>query len=479
MGFKALNAGMGFTLSLGLAMILGADSGTDALLIALFIPVVIGQSLIPLISMIIVPVMVQEEDEGASHLPPGVGGIVLTVTLVTGALVFAFPQAIVSLMGPGLNADSVNRACDLVRILIPALVLISMFGLSQSYFYANKHFYRPELGRFTWRAVSLLGLVTIGPSRGVTGYAWCVLGASFLQLMFVFPGPFFSREFCQVTCPRHIRHRLTKAFLTVGTSAVLGWTIQLCIRSVSSLYGKGVLTIVDYSDRLAQFIPLLMARSFFTLLLPDLATIQKKGETGSILAGYVGLLLFLMGVPLAGFIYFITPDISRLLCDYSKIPRESMDTLTFAIRGFTLGIPAVLGHMSLKGVFLVARKIRATALIEIIHLISFGAALIVLYRLGPWGITTSVSISSWIVLLFLYKILSLSLGKKNILRTGAGTALIFASTAIPLHKSASVSVMITITSFLLYIVLVRPVWTMCIRQLKEEYHKTKGVGHVP
>ena len=369
-------------------------------------------------------------------------------------------------------------ACGLVRILIPALILISMFGLSQSCFYANKHFYRPEFGRFAWRAVSLSGLVCIGPIWGVTGYAWCVLGASFLQLMFVLPGPFFSKGFLQIKCPQRIRRLVTTAALTVGISAFLGWGIQLCIRSVASFYGKGVLTIIDYSDRLAQFIPLLMARSFFTLMLPDLANLQKKGETGARLAGYVGLMLYLIGVPLAGFIYFITPHISRLLCTYSKIPISSLDTLSWAIRGFTIGIPAILGHMSLKGVFLVARKVKETAIVEIIHLVFFVAAILLLYRLGPGGITASVSLSSWAVLLFLGKMLSLSLSPKNILLTGSGSVVIFAGIAFPVHAGNTLSILTALGSLLLYIALIRPVWKMCSCQLKKEYLKTKGADHV-
>ena len=54
---KVLNAGLGFCLALGIAMILGSNRETDALLISMFIPITIGNELISFLVLLLVPVL--------------------------------------------------------------------------------------------------------------------------------------------------------------------------------------------------------------------------------------------------------------------------------------------------------------------------------------------------------------------------------------------------------------------------------------
>ena len=52
---KGVNAGLGFALALGMAMFLGSNHETDALLISLFIPVTIGNELISYLVLLLFP----------------------------------------------------------------------------------------------------------------------------------------------------------------------------------------------------------------------------------------------------------------------------------------------------------------------------------------------------------------------------------------------------------------------------------------
>ena len=474
-GLKGINSALGFCFTIAIAMTLGANKNTDALIIAMFVPVSVGQALIPFFSMLLVPLIVSENGKNMkANWPAGLGLPVILVVTAISLFFIIFPQFFVGIMGKGLPPDARETAEYLFRLLLPAFVLTVIFALCHAMFYAQRKFYRPEAGRLLWRLTALTGLFTAGQHWGAEGCAWSILAASVIRLAPVLPGPLKFRCFWKLKCSENLKIIIGVGIAALAASMIFDWGMQLAVRAVASTTGQGDLTIMDYADKLAKFAPLLLAQSFFSILLPEISALQKKGMSGAEMAGSISLMLFAFGIPLSGIIYFTTPYFAKILCERSRIMFDSYDALVFTIRGYAIGIPAVLGHMSLKGVYLIQRDLTEIIKTGLIQSLSLAAGLCILYRLGLGGIALSVSIASWCTMIYLLYRLKIIPDIKKLGLLLSGFFIISAGFCgfFPSHKP--LYFITPLLSLTVYFIIIFPLWNEWQIKLTREYAKTKG-----
>jgi peptidoglycan biosynthesis protein MviN/MurJ (putative lipid II flippase) len=471
---KGVNAGLGFSLALGVAMVLGSNEETDTLLISLFIPVTIGNELISFLVMLLVPVLVKTDTETAmAKWPAGLGLPLLVGTMGICLLIGLAAHPLVRLMGPGLESQALAHGAALLRIQIPTFFLAVIFGLGHAWFNAKRRFVAPEIGRLCWRLTALAGLVICGSRWGANGYAVSLLVASVIRALWVLPGP--------LVCPRFWSWRglgQAKSTLNRGAAAltllmVSNWGMYLITRAMASLNGEGHLTLLDYATRLTQFVPLLLARSVFTVILPEIASSQKKGDSGLGMTQPMALIFLVLGLPLAGLLYWLSPFLAQALCRYSRISIAEEDILSAVLQGLAVGIPAVLAHMNLKGIFLAKQDIWSVFKVSTVQMISLVLAMALFRPWGLGGVGLSVSISSWAVLLYMWWVLKVFWQIRQLYYLAVATVILLAGFGLTSPPQSAGGLLLPVLALLIYSAITWPLCKIWNRDLRQAYRYIK------
>jgi peptidoglycan biosynthesis protein MviN/MurJ (putative lipid II flippase) len=467
---KGVNAGLGFTLALGVVMVLGSNEETDTLLISLFIPVTIGNELISFLVLLLVPVLVKTDTQTATaKWPAGLGLPLLAGTMGLCLLIGLGAYPLVRLMGPGLDPQALAHGAMLLRMQIPTFFLAVLFGVGHAWFNAERRFVAPEIGRLCWRLAALAGLVICGSRWGANGYAVSLLAASVIRALCVLPGP--------LVCPRFWRRRglgQVKSILNRGAAAltllmVSNWGMYMITRAMASLNGEGHLTLFDYATRLAQFMPLLLARSVFTVILPEIASSQKKGGSGVDMTQPMALIFLVIGLPLAGLLYWSAPFLVHGLCRYSRISLAEQDPLSAVLQGLAVGIPAVLAHMNLKGVFLAKQDIWSVFKISAVQMISLVLTMTLLRPWGLGGVGLAVSISSWAVLVYLWWVLKVSWQIRQLYYLAVATVILLACFGLTAPPESAGGLLLPVPALLIYSTITWPLCKIWNRDLRQAY----------
>jgi peptidoglycan biosynthesis protein MviN/MurJ (putative lipid II flippase) len=474
---KGANAGLGFVLALGVAMVLGSSEETDALLISLFIPVTIGNELISFLVMLLVPVLVKADTKASgAKWPAGLGLPLLAGTLGVCLLIGLAAHPLVRLMGPGLDSHALARGIALLRLQLPTFFLAVLFGMGHAWFNAERRFVAPEIGRLCWRLSALAGLLLCGQRWGADGYAVSLLAASVIRALWVLPGPLACSRFWSWRGLGKVKSTLNRGAAALTLLMVSAWGMYMITRAMATLHGEGGLTLLDYASRMAQFVPLLLARSVFTVILPEIACSQKKGGSGVEMTQPIALMFLVIGFPLAGMLYWSAPLLAQVLCRYSRISLADQDPLSAVLQGLAVGIPAVLAQMSLKGNFLAKQDVGAVFKISAFEVTCLVLAMAAFRSLGLGGLGLAVSLSSWAVLLFLWWVLKVSWQVRHLYALAAAMTILGAAFGFTVPSQSLTGLLLPALALMTYSAITWPLCRSWNRDLLQAY-RNMNHGH--
>lgn len=474
---KGVNAGLGFALALGVAMVLGSNDKTDALLISLFIPVTIGNELTSFLVVLLVPVLVKADKHTATaKWPAGLGLPLLAGAMGLCLLIGLTAHHLVRLMGPGLDPQALACSAALLRLQIPTFFLAVLFGLGHAWCNAGRRFIFPEIGRLCWRLAALAGLALCGSRWGANGYAVSLLAASVIRALWVLPGPLICPRFWSWRGLGHVKSTLNRGAAALTLLMVSNWAMYMITRAMASLNGQGHLTLFDYATRLAQFVPLLLARSVFTVILPEIASSQKNGGSGVEMTQPIALIFLVIGLPLAGLLYWSAPFLTHLLCQYSRISFAGRDPLGAALQGLAVGIPAVLAHMNLKGIFLAKQDVWTVFKISAVQMIWLVLAMALFRPWGLGGVGLAVSLASWAVLLYLWWILKMSWHVRQICSLALAIVILLAGFGLAAPPESAGGLLLPALALLTYSAITWPLCKTWNRDLRHAYRNI-NYGH--
>lgn len=406
-GLKMCNAGLGFIVGILLAIVLGANETTDALFVAMFIPFNVGLELPRIAGIALLPSLAEEEVNGQYGVFPAFMGWWLVFLSGLFLLVIMFAPWIVRVLAPGLSPEGAALARNLLLILSPSLVFMGLFGTTQTLFYHERRFYEPELARAFWRIVALGALVTLGKTWGVTGYAVGLSVASFIQ--FILPLPIAKKLGIKVfhltkpswnVAPLHnvIRGGCVGVIAMLFDRGTMGVD-----RFFTSFLGAGSISILSYAERLGKTLPILLASSFLTLFLPELSSARARKENISRVGNDMLLFLISLGLPLGIFTFWAAKDIVNLVLVHGNFNPELALPAAYTIMAFSLGIPANLCSVGLKGLYFVDANVKMVVRICTLDFAINTIADLVLVRWGVKGIALASSIRLWLVLAYMWK----------------------------------------------------------------------------
>ena len=405
-GLKTMNSGLGFALSLLITMVLGANEVTDALFIAMFLPVEMARQAVSRVPLVTVPILTEHFEKTNEDLAPELlGWWVICLLSATLVLIVAAP-VLVRLMAPGLDPNSLDTASRLLIILAPSWVLLGLYAHGSSLCYLNRRFVIPELSQLSWRLVAIMGLFLVGKRWGVYGFSVGLVLAALTQLsVLLVQGRGPKLHILAIKRPTK-NWSILRPVLAGSAVAAAGLGFNratvLIDRLFASLLGPGSISLLFFADRLTRAIPLLLATSLFTIYLPEFSKARVKSGSMEDLRQGMTLSLMALGLPLALLLFWSADDLTLLLHVWGPLTEAQTGPTARTIQFYSLGMPAIICGSGLRNIFLVERSLKDVLFFGLLNAgLTLGLDAL-LYKTGLHGLAMASSLTVWIVIFVLW-----------------------------------------------------------------------------
>ncbi|WP_158816454.1 murein biosynthesis integral membrane protein MurJ [Methylocapsa sp. S129] len=289
-GFTLLSRVTGFGRDLMLAAILGAGALNDAFVVAFRLPnqfrAIFGEGAF---NTAYVPsytrVLATKGDSQAKHFSSQIFTLLLASQLILLALAFAFTPWFVELMAPGFQADpdKFALAVRMTRITFPYLMFITLVTLHSGTL--NAH------GRFAIAAfapvllnVAIIGFLSVAflfPNAGEAA-SWGVVVSGAAQLALVAGAARRLGLLEKLAWPR-LSLDVRQFFRRLAPAIIGSAGVQIAIFAdtiIASLLPTGVVSSINYAERLYQLPIGVIGVAAGTVLLPEMSRRLAGGDVG-------------------------------------------------------------------------------------------------------------------------------------------------------------------------------------------------------
>jgi putative peptidoglycan lipid II flippase len=340
--------------------------------------------------------------------------VVLVVSIVGIAL--AWPLAMVFAGGYSKDPLKFNLVVNLIRIMFPYILFVSLMALSMGVLNTVGHFFAPAAAPVLLNISLIIGAVSapfIGSYVGVEPIyvlAWFVLLGGVLQFLVQIP-PMAKRGF-PLRVNLNFKHPGVKKVMKLMAPALLGLAVyQVMVmgsRLFASFLGSGAVSYLYYSQRLIEFPMGVFAVAIATGAMPKMAEHASDGELEklkSTLRFSIELAMFVVIPSMVGLIIIAKPVVAmffqRGLFDWSMTVETSK-----ALIAFSLGLPAMATARNVVPAFYALKDSKTPVIASTFSLVAFLVlSPLLMWPFGHTGLALSITIAAWVnVIVLLYKL---------------------------------------------------------------------------
>ena len=344
----------------------------------------------------------KEGEEAAARFADNVYSWQMVAQVVLLAVAMACMFWIVRVMALGFGEEQTRIATTLSRITFPYLIL-TVIAVQLSAM-LNAH------GKFAAAAFwsILLNLAMIGtlacarffPDAAYAAASGVLLGGV-LQYVFIIVAAARSGLRLKLTMPRWDAQ--TKNFLGALGAATLGSAsvqIALLFDTLIASYFPGVLTAVNYADRIDQLPLGTLGIALATVLLPEMSTLIAKGdEKGAQAAQNRSLALGLfLTLPFAAAFLLVPQTIMRGVFAHGAFHIDAADLAATALQAYGIGLPAFVMVRVIQATFYSRHDTRTPVMATLLAVVvNVGLKFALVWGLGwgAFGVALGTSLGSW------------------------------------------------------------------------------------
>jgi putative peptidoglycan lipid II flippase len=238
------------------------------------------------------------------------GAYLITLTTLIALFVYLFAEKIINLVFPSFSLSKLLLTTDLLRLMVPIIVLNATLGVFHSHFHSRNQFLYPAIGQFINSALIIIlmfnGELSVHWLAEIyllsMGACWVFTALPLLRHTLPFKSAF------QVPSIKIVENG---AFILL--IACIEQLLQLWFRSCFATFGDGILSEFGYAWKLIYFPIYLVGFSVSTAFFPNIVnevshpTADKKNIKVS---SQINLILLVLA---ASFLYFFAFEISILL----------------------------------------------------------------------------------------------------------------------------------------------------------------------
>jgi len=344
----------------------------------------------------------KEGEEAAARFADNVYSWQMVAQVVLLVVAMACMYWIVRVMALGFGEEQTKIATTLSRITFPYLIL-TVIAVQLSAM-LNAH------GKFAAAAFwsILLNLAMIGtlacarffPNAAYAAASGVLLGGV-LQYVFIVAAAARSGLRLKLTMPRWDAQ--TKNFLGALGAATLGSAsvqIALLFDTLIASYFPGVLTAVNYADRIDQLPLGTLGIALATVLLPEMSTLIAKGdEQGAQAAQNRSLALGLfLTLPFAAAFLLVPQTIMRGVFAHGAFHLDAADLAASALEAYGIGLPAFVTVRVIQATFYSRHDTRTPVMATLLAVaVNVGLKFALVWGLGwgAFGVALGTSLGSW------------------------------------------------------------------------------------
>lgn len=398
----------------------GATAQTDAYLVASIIPLAVSGIIVSSLSTAFIPVFteyrLQAGEKDAWKIASAVINLAIII-LFAAAVSFSLASPFfISLLAPGLAAETKSLAIQLARLLAPATILTGAIGLASAVLHSYRHFTYPAIAGLFHNVGMIGGALFLGGLMGISGLAVGGVAGLLANMLIIFIPLVNQRKFYQTNLDG-LRHPGTKKIglllvpFLVGSAA--GQINMLVDRILASWLAEGSIAALSFADRLIGLPLGIFAGAVTTAAYPFLAeqaAVRNVNELRRTMSEGLRMLWFII-FPLGVGLKVLGEPIIRLLFERGAFDAAATGMTFIALFYYALGIYAHAANSLLSRVFF-ALQDSATPIK--LGLLSTGLNIvlnIILVRfMAHGGLALATSISGTVLLLLLTVTLRRRLG---------------------------------------------------------------------
>jgi len=401
---------LGFFRDVIVASVLGAGPAADAFYVAYRLPNTLRRLFAEgSMTMAFVPVfssLRQEKgDEAAFAMTRSALVWLVCILGVVTVLAILFARPLTMLIAPGFadNPEQMELTVQLVRIVFPYIIQISIVALCMGALNSMGHFLAPALATSELNTVIIIGcgVAWLFGLDVPHALAWSVLVGGMGQMYMQHPalrrfgfrwiGPWKFLDEGVI--------RMGKLMLpTVFGAAV--YQLNIVVGTLlASFLAAGSISALYYADRLVQFPLGVFGAAIGTVALPSLARLSAGGQMPEFkhtLSASMSLTLFICLPATAGLMALAHPMVVVLFGRGAFTP-EAAQATSAALMAYAVGLPAFASVRPLVSAFYALHDTKTpvrAGFISVIANIILGAAL--MFPLDLVGLALATSLSSWL-----------------------------------------------------------------------------------
>lgn len=273
---------LGFCRELSLAFSYGASNVSDAYVVAFTLPTILfsGLGTAMLTSYISVYTDLQQNRPGEEkpfHDQVITMSFLLSVGFIAVFLALRYP--IVRLFALGFEGAQLDLTVNLSSIMIASLVFLGVGYILQGYLQMKGCFFTVGMVSVPLNIAVIATILLSGENYDMLGWG-VVIGyaGEFLLVLLVA----LRRQFCYHPDIAFRNHNIRK-FLVMVLPIFLGKTINsiniIIDKSIASLLSEGVVSVLNYGNRITGFVTSVFVVSITTALFPQLSRLSAASDT--------------------------------------------------------------------------------------------------------------------------------------------------------------------------------------------------------
>jgi putative peptidoglycan lipid II flippase len=288
------------------------------------------------------------ERSPAWRLASAIGNLVLIVLTLAALLAAIFAQPLVHyVLAPGFANDPGQEALtvDLLRIMLPSVVIFGLSGLVMGILNSHQVFFIPALTPAVYRLGMIFGVLFLVPTMGIYGLAWGVMIGSCLHLVLQLPsllrlkGIYFPTLGLKLPEVRQVGLLMLPRVFGVAAVQINFWVnVRL-----ASLMSEGSITGITWGLTMMLMPQAIIAQSVAMAALPTLSAqyaLNKIDDLRHSLAASLRGILFL-AIPASVGLILLRQPIVALLLQYGNFTEESTQLISWALLWYSAGL---VGH---------------------------------------------------------------------------------------------------------------------------------------
>jgi len=290
------------------------------------------------------------------------------------------PQ-VVWLLVAGLSSPYQTLTTDLLRLVLPVVIFISLASILSGGLYALKRFTFPAFTAAVFNAGVVVVALALGPRWGVQGMVAGLLVGAVLQVALQLLGLRDARLRFVLNLRHPALRRIIRLYLPILIGLVVDTLAVFLSYNLASRTGEGSISWMEYAATIIQFPLGLIVTAISIAILPTLSRQASADEIGSFratLAQGLRLVLALI-IPATIGLYVLANPIITLVFEHGDFTPADTVATADALRCALLGLLFAAVDQPLIFAFYARRDTLTPALVGV------GTTLLyVLMALTPW-----------------------------------------------------------------------------------------------